>query len=73
METALERLKPEIKEQIESESTLYPYIVDKLKEHLTKKHYIRDIEYGYVIELERYARNANFKFDHLYDLFKDFN
>ena len=62
MKNLLERLKPEILNAINEAEIQYPLIVKELKNELLNLHYVGDIRYGSIVQLESYYLVAFNKF-----------
>ena len=58
MKNLLERLKPEILFCIEKDVEKYPLAVQELKNELGKLHYVNDLRYQFIIQLDTYYLNA---------------
>jgi hypothetical protein len=61
MKNLLERLKPEILNEIEKTLGKYPLAVMELKQELEKLYYVSDIKYGTIVQLDSYYLNAFYK------------
>lgn len=72
MANLLERLKPELKAQLEINQALYPNYTEIVKEELTKQSWVNYIPYFLVIDLERIFSSAHGrKPDHLWECFEE--
>lgn len=58
MKNLLERLKPEILFCIEKDVEEYPLAIEELKNELAKLHYVNDLRYKFIIQLDTYYLNA---------------
>ncbi len=54
MKNLLERLKPELLNEIEKSVDKYPFAVKELKNELKDLFYVSDIKYGNIVQLESY-------------------
>jgi hypothetical protein len=71
MKNLLEKLKPEILNEIEKDCSRYPLAVEELKNELAKLFYVSDIRYAYIIQLDSYYLNAFYKLP--YNAWENFN
>lgn len=58
MKNLLERLKPEILQEMDSQFNAYPLVVKELKNELENLYYVNDIRYQFIIQLESYYLSA---------------
>lgn len=54
MKNLLEKLKPEILNQIEESVDRYPLAVQDLKNELQNLFYVSDVKYGTIVQLDTY-------------------
>lgn len=52
MKNLLERLKPEILQEMENRYNVYPLVIKELKNELENLYYVNDIRYQFIIQLE---------------------
>lgn len=52
MKTLLERAKPQLLEAIEREGVKYPGTISEFKKELSKKYYVNNLEYQFIITME---------------------
>lgn len=62
MKNLLERLKPEILQEMDSQFNAYPLVIKELKNELENLYYVNDIRYQFIIQLESYYLAAFNKF-----------
>lgn len=58
MKNLLEKLKPEILNQIEESVDKYPLAVQDLKNELENLFYVSDVKYGIIVQLDTYFLSA---------------
>lgn len=58
MKNLLEKLKPEILNQIEESVDRYPLAVQDLKNELQNLFYVSDVKYGTIVQLDTYFLSA---------------
>jgi hypothetical protein len=61
MQNLLERLKPEILDEIQKTADKYPFAVLELKNELQNLFYVSDIRYGIIVQLYSYYLNAFYR------------
>jgi len=54
MKNLLEKLKPEVLNEIEKSADKYPLAVMELKQELEKLYYVIDVRYGDIVQLDTY-------------------
>jgi hypothetical protein len=64
-----ERLKSELRKDIESEKELYPLSCERLKKDLSEVFWVVDLRYDNVINLESRAKRLNIPFSNAWDFF----
>ena len=56
--TLLERLKPEIKEVVEAEKSIYPMLVEYFYKGLSETHTVSDMKYETALDVMSYHHRA---------------
>jgi hypothetical protein len=64
-----ERLKSELRNDIESEKELYPLSYERLKKDLSETFWVMELRYDNVLNLESRATRLNIPFTNAWDFF----
>ncbi len=64
-----ERLKSELRNDIESEKELYPLSYERLKKDLSETFWVMELRYDNVLNLESRATRLNIPFNNAWDFF----